>query len=134
MTTEEIIDEIENIRKFNYTLAPDEVFDKVIKALQMEPCEDAISRQAVLSLKQTPGAYGMDIDSSEVEKLPPVTPNQKTGHWIENLGFYGVYDYTCSCCDKHNDKKTDYCPNCGAKMIESQTLKYADDIENEDKK
>ena len=31
---------------------------------------DYISREAVLALKQTPGAYGMDIDSREVEKIP----------------------------------------------------------------
>ncbi len=34
MTNEEVIREIENIRKFNYTLAPDEVFDRAISALK----------------------------------------------------------------------------------------------------
>lgn len=34
MTNEEVIREIENIRKFNYTLAPDEVFDRVMSALK----------------------------------------------------------------------------------------------------
>lgn len=34
MTNEEIIKELQNMRKFNYTLAPDEVFDKAIKALE----------------------------------------------------------------------------------------------------
>jgi len=34
MTDEEIIKEIENIRRFNYTLAPDEVFDRAISTLK----------------------------------------------------------------------------------------------------
>lgn len=34
MTTEEVIKELNNMRKFNYTLAPEEVFDKAISALK----------------------------------------------------------------------------------------------------
>ena len=33
MKTKEIINEIENMRKFNYTLAPMEVFDVAIKSI-----------------------------------------------------------------------------------------------------
>ena len=47
MTREEAIKEIKNMAKFNYTLAPTEVFDMAIKALEQEPCEDAVSRQTV---------------------------------------------------------------------------------------
>lgn len=40
MTREEKIAELINIRdNFNYTLAPREVFDDAIKALEQEPCE-----------------------------------------------------------------------------------------------
>jgi len=45
MTREEAIKEIENIKKFNYTLAPLEVFDMAIKALELldtlteRPCD-----------------------------------------------------------------------------------------------
>ena len=34
MTNEEIIEELELMRKYNYTLAPMEVFDRAIKALK----------------------------------------------------------------------------------------------------
>ena len=34
MTDKEIILEIEDMRKFNYTLAPDEVFNRAIQAIQ----------------------------------------------------------------------------------------------------
>ena len=35
MTTKEVIAELLNIKKFNYTLAPDEVFIKSIQALKV---------------------------------------------------------------------------------------------------
>ena len=36
MTTEEVIKEVLNMKKFNYTLAPDEVFDRILKTLRRE--------------------------------------------------------------------------------------------------
>lgn len=35
---------------------------------------------------------------------------QKTSKRKNNLGVF------CDKCHKHNDNRTDYCPNCGAKM------------------
>ena len=37
MTNKEAIKELENMRNYNYTLAPTEVFDMAIKALEQEP-------------------------------------------------------------------------------------------------
>ena len=64
-----------------------------------------------------------------------VTPKEKTGHWIghrehcENLGVMpsglGAYEW-CSNCDCGIDVREwhrnhyNFCPNCGAKMIEPQ--------------
>lgn len=37
------------------------------------------------------------------------------GKWIELNGH--VYDYRCSCCQYISyDEKTNFCPNCGARM------------------
>ena len=36
MTTEEVIKEVLNMKRFNYTLAPDEVFERILKALRRE--------------------------------------------------------------------------------------------------
>ena len=56
-----------------------------IKALEQQPCEDAISRQAVLDLQ-----YRIDDNASlasrdvvnvdDIEDLPPITPQAKI--WI----------------------------------------------------
>ena len=41
--------------------------------------------------------------------------NQKTGHWINKKGVYGVV--YCSECDYElHTNNTNYCANCGAKM------------------
>jgi hypothetical protein len=57
-----------------------------------------------------------------VEKLPPVTPQQKMGRWIVHPK--GIYSHLV--CDKclsnaPYDCQTNYCPNCGAKMESEET-------------
>ncbi len=114
-----------------------------IKALEQEPSEDAISRQAVLE-KQ----YRIDdsatlstrdvVNVNDIEDLPSVNPQEpKTGHWIwivdespstpvspYELNWAG---WACDCCreqpdndsdwdDCDNPPKYNYCPNCGARM------------------
>ena len=32
------------------------------------------------------------------------------GEWV------GMWDYKCSVCNEYSEYRTDYCPNCGAKM------------------
>ena len=88
MTREEkivlLVDELEDIRCSNFDAGTDE--DKtlrevvrVIKTLEQEPCEDAVSRQAVLEL-----VANYDLSMGQVVKcihaLPPVTPQQNLGH------------------------------------------------------
>lgn len=84
-------------------------------------CDDAVSRQAVLDMMQ------MKMGAKELYKavyeLPSVTPQPKTGRWTNG-------DPICPCCgeDKFKDLDADiwadwqpkHCPNCGAKMVESE--------------
>ena len=64
-----------------------------------------------------------------LNNLPSVTPQEpKTGHWIMTgdyyTGAYGDIDYVkCSCCGEDSLEEGDYCPNCGAKMVEPQESK-----------
>lgn len=48
--------------------------------------------------------------------------NQKIGHWIENAPEWQNIDppYICSECGNFHLRKTNYCDQCGAKMIEQQ--------------
>ena len=102
----------------------------IIKALEQEPCEDAISRNAVLEkavyTETEEGWCGYTVDVDYIKSLPSVTSEPKTGHWIEKDGFDGDTYYDCSECGEswttiegnpwNNGMK--YFPNCGAKMEE----------------
>lgn len=59
----------------------------------------------------------------KIVNLPRVKQEPETGHWInrgkqgEVLPFYMRYE--CSMCGETADK-SNYCPNCGAKMAETE--------------
>lgn len=97
------------------------ILGKAIKALEQEPCEDAVSRQFMYELGATCIATrnknGKLIALGAIEELPPVTTQPKTGHWIEDEDEMKVW---CSECCEENDGCSKYCPNCGAKMVERQ--------------
>lgn len=101
--------------------------EEIIKALEQEPCDDAISRQAVLDLPRikTHNVWGNviyeSVDVENVRQLPPVTPQQKMGRWE----YIKKEDsYRCSLCGFpcHKDNlgaiPTKYCAGCGAYMQE----------------
>ena len=97
------------------------------EALEREPCEDCISRQAVLGMKIIApialAANGEAVQYKEVvfvrdlEELPSVTPQPKIGRWIRQTDDYHDY-YECEHCGiaVGLDDIRNYCPNCGAKM------------------
>jgi len=86
---------------------------------------DLISRQAALDIYDD---YNVAVENGELEayrkhknrllKLPPVKPQSKTGHWI----FDEILDkhYYCSECKSMGVDYWDFCPNCGARMVEPQ--------------
>lgn len=104
---------------------------EAIETLEQEPCDDSISRQAVLAIA---GDSCLDLDSyedtrefcDEIEELPSVTPRQKNGWWINaKVGkLFPSNDFKCSECgnllnfDGVNCGRgsANYCPNCEAKM------------------
>lgn len=92
-------------------------------ALEQQPCEDCISRQAVLEVLKN-NRYRFNISQEgycegkvlwsenlikddackEIEQLPSVTPKEKIGRWIQQPRCEG-------------DEQPDLvCPNCGFKI------------------
>lgn len=74
-------------------------------------------------------AIGREVLSYTINRLKGLIENptveQKHGHWYidEQKNIWGDYVncQVCSVCNKRNidcDKKSAYCPNCGAKMDE----------------
>lgn len=101
MTREEKIAELINIRdNFNYTLAPREVFDDAIEALLKEP--------KTRHWKKMVSVY--DMIEGKYRMIPYTRKDEELG----NPPFY-----VCDC-GNNSKKPTNYCPDCGAKMIEPQ--------------
>ena len=122
MTREEALDYIKSIKDLYDCSYEEDALEMAIKALRHEPCEDCISRQAAIDTYKN-----LRLPIYPLEELPPVKPEQKKGRWIKiddcsNSGYY------CSECHKRVVKEgwsdtvkiIKYCPNCGAKMVETQ--------------
>ena len=111
--------------------------DMAVNALKQEPCNDAISRQAVLDAiddDNRNGHYSCFASNNDAQcfkgvigELPPVTPQQKIGRWVdtESDEFEHHHVYQCSNCKQYElieypkyVSRFKYCPNCGAKMQE----------------
>lgn len=99
-----------------------EALDMAIKALKQEPCDDAISREAVIDIiEDVCPIYGNDyryILRDKVNELPPVTA-EKVGQWIDIQYFKAddtYYRPKCPFCSIEPKEYSNYCPNCGAKM------------------
>jgi hypothetical protein len=98
-----------------------------IKALEQEPCEDAVSRQAALTVIKDWWGRGV-IAIDDIRKLPPVTPTRKKGKWIKYEKYFIESDsyrqikkpvMECSICRWKIAGFVgimNYCPNCGAEM------------------
>lgn len=94
------------------------------KALEQEPCEDAVSRAEVLNLVRL-NAFHAKSQIKAIENMPSVTPQEpRKGHWIEHPHECGInweYSmYECSECHEWAEDDSDFCPNCGADMREEQ--------------
>ena len=96
------------------------------EALEQQPCEDCISRQAAIDACLSGWNKDYKEIVEEIRTLPPVTPKPKMGRWIDD-GQYaeGHSEHACRCskCGYTYIGYTDEykeCQNCGAKMVESQ--------------
>ena len=107
-----------------------DVLDLIDSAVEQEPCNDTISRQAVLDAISRIGLFKSDTKEVQavaeclraVESLSPVAPQSKTGHWII-VDDCEKFIAKCSECGQIEDSrmisKYPYC-HCGARMVEPQ--------------
>lgn len=107
--------------------------DDVLKALEQEPCEDAVSRKDLYNAlydrfhdEDSPNnitEVTLGSVRNFVKGFPSVTPKPKTGHWIKVTNGRGGHE--CNLCHEYapsyqsgKEYLTKYCPNCGVKMQE----------------
>ena len=100
-----------------------------IKALEQQPCDDAINRDMALEKMADYAASGYADSAEDFEEysriicqLPSVTPQQKYGKWIV-IDDCEQFIAKCSECGRLYDSrlisKYPYC-HCGAKMFDPQ--------------
>ena len=110
----------------NYTCKDGEKMREAIKVLSQEPCDDAISRDAVDKyIARLLSGYLYDGERERLEifsaylwELPSVT--QKSGKWIithlSNMAYCSECDYLFKDIPASMVEHFKHCPNCGAKM------------------
>ena len=90
---------------------------------RIEICRDFLANN--YSDMGEPNFMAFDMAIKALEQEP------KTGHWIEEEMFDGEVVYKCSKCGglywlergTPKDNKYNFCPNCGARMAESEDKK-----------
>lgn len=100
---------------YQATLREMSFYDAAIKALEQQPCEDAISRSEAIRIAS--GYCHWTNIPAELAKLPSVS-TEKTGRWI--FVDKAKEHAHCSECDYGNvdlfdGRPHNYCPNCGAR-------------------
>ena len=143
MTREEIIS---NLLYMKHSVKEDTIEDitinEAIKALEQEPCIDAISRQAAINIVvcdilSSAIVYGRTEEGMAARKaivdglkrLPSVTPAEKVGRWEWNQydSNPNIGNWHCSECRTiipHMPENTDntpiykWCPMCGSRMMQ----------------
>lgn len=82
--------------------------------------EDAISREDALMCLT--GEWTELTDElihrfiRRIKALPPINPKHKVGKWIYHMETWPTSWYRCSICGGEEERTSNYCPNCGAKM------------------
>jgi hypothetical protein len=56
-----------------------------------------------------------DYDTALKMGIKALDQEPKEGHWV--LSYDGIYWYGCSDCGIKRAYKTNYCPDCGARMV-----------------
>ena len=86
-----------------------------------EPCEDAISLDAVIEWLKEKDFIKMSWQEEnarkELQEYFPVTPSRRKGRWILDEDKSLLFNiYKCSNCENIGARESKYCPNCGAEM------------------
>ena len=62
------------------------------------------------------------IDDTFEMAIQALSQEPKAGHWkrisMDKYTTHAQYWYECDKCGEHNLGNTDYCPSCGARMVE----------------
>lgn len=93
-------------------------------SVNLELCDDAISRQATIDeVSRIVNDHPLDgyedgqLILKTIQDMPPVTPAKKAGRWIEERTYmkcpncYDIWHY-----EENQTERFRHCPTCGRKM------------------
>lgn len=135
MNREEAINKVKGCLTDYFPMEDYGEVEEIIKVLKQEPCEDAISRKAMLDYQQYLHSRMSNEENHKLWKfikdLPPVTPAPEKCHNV-NPDYAECDQFVCSNCgielqDWHRVERDEddgdvtyhqyefkYCPNCGS--------------------
>ena len=106
----------------------EEAVNMAIKALEQQPCEDCVSRQALIEKATSWDKHFADsercVSLTDIQNAPSITPQPKRGQWIKANGEENLAIWTCDQCGCKIYSETEYdrkkfhawCGKCGCKM------------------
>lgn len=120
------------IKNLNHKkILTDNETQRIIKALSIELCEDAVSRAE--ALKNLALTNGKDDVYRMINSLPNVQPIRPKGEWIKSPYLDKYFCFNCKVMYDIRDIQSmelDFCPKCGADLRnKNQTergLQFAD--------
>ena len=129
MTREEAIKELTELLPEEFLSEYVDAIKMGIEALKQQPCEDVISRQAVLEvIRKCHCEEWVKADiGAPIEALQSVTPQPKMGRWISyNWNDNGIARWGIKCDQCYKEYRYGgemggtykYCPFCGCAMQE----------------
>lgn len=123
MTKQEAITILEdNFLDPYYSEEKCEAVNMAINALSADG--DLISRQAVIGIVEFECGEWKGLARTIVKEIEQLPSAEKTAEWVKNGSYY-----QCSNCyewaiedDENCQIRSRFCPNCGAKMVESEEV------------
>ena len=126
MTREEAIELLEDLDgaiEDNHGRDYDEAFRMAIEALSADGATEegnfvrlADALEALYEVDCSFNDYEVWTDKIK-EKAIKVSADRPHGKWIGQNDELKISDYRCSICGYYQDDKTNFCPNCGARMV-----------------
>lgn len=105
-----------------------DALDIIDKYAEQEPirCKDCIHNNNCDIQYHAQAGDMFYCGMAEMRKLPSVRPQEQTGHWINmEISINGDMSAECDKCgcivrNSFTNNAINYCPNCGARMVEPQ--------------